>query len=82
MEIGRNQILLTISEDKKEVTVECGAFYLPKTYSLCPKKTVENIGNAIKAYDRDTGLSEIAEEWKPGKCAYENKNMQGCSDCN
>ena len=51
MELKKNQILITISEDKKKLTVECGAFFHPITFDACPNKTIQNIGNAIKTYD-------------------------------
>ena len=41
-----NQILLEISEDKKKVTVSCGAFYHPLTFDTCPAKLTENLSNS------------------------------------
>lgn len=80
MNLKNNQILLTISEDKKLLTVECGAFGYPMTFSCCPNKTIVNIGNAIKAYDQHTGLSRYIDEWKPDGCFYNGNGS--CNDCN
>jgi len=78
--LKNNQILITISADKKKITIECGAFNHPMTFSSCPNKTISNIGNAIKAYDEMTGLSNHIAEWQPAGCAYEGTG--DCFDCN
>lgn len=70
-----NQILLEISENKKEVTVSCGAFWQPITYSACPARVTENLGNAIDTYVKQTGLNNITQ-WTNEKCG------QLCRDCN
>lgn len=80
MKLQKNQILVTISEDKKLLTVECGAISYPVDFSCCPKNTIENIGNAIKAFDKRTGLSECISEWKPSGCFYDGNGS--CNDCN
>lgn len=80
MGLKKNQILITISEDKKNLTVECGAFFHPMTFDSCPNKTIQNIGNAIKAYDEKTGLSQCVTEWTPDGCGYEGSGT--CIDCN
>ena len=80
MKLEKNQILITISEDKKLLTVECGAINRSIEFSNCPKKTIENIGNVVKAYDEHTGLSSCISEWKPNGCLYEGSGT--CNDCN
>jgi len=79
-ELKSNQILITISEDKKQITVECGAFNHPLTFDSCPDKTIYNIGNAITAYDEKTGLSKNIPEWKSAGCRYNGTG--NCMDCN
>lgn len=73
-----NQILLEISEDKKKVTVSCGAFWHPITYDACPAKVTKNLGNALNAYINATALDDILE-WTSEKCGYEGGT---CIDCN
>lgn len=80
MKLEKNQILITISEDKKLLTVECGAFNHPIDFSNCPKETIGNIGNAVKSYDERTGLSSCISEWKPSGCFYDGNGT--CNDCN
>ena len=54
-----NQILLEISEDKKKVTVSCGAFYNPLTFDTCPAKTSHNVTIKISRwYDDGSALLE------------------------
>ena len=50
------------------------------TFDSCPNKTIQNIGNAIKAYDEKTGLSQCVTEWTPDGCGYEGSGT--CIDCN
>lgn len=69
-----NQILLEISEDKKKVTVSCGAFYYPLTFDACPAKVTENLSNLLNAYIEKTGLANIPD-WKSEKCG------EKCIDC-
>lgn len=80
MELKKNQILITISEDKKNLTVECVAFSHPMKFDSYPNKIIQNIGNAIKAYDEETGLSQCITEWTPDGCGYEGSDT--CTDCN
>lgn len=78
-ELKRNQILIEISEDKKNVTVTAGCFFnQPMTFDGCPSKVVENLGNALKAYDKHTGLSSVPE-WSNERCGHEGGK---CKDCN
>lgn len=76
--LERNQILLEISEDKKKVTVSCGAFWHPITFDTCPAKVTNNLGNTINSYIEQTGLENIPE-WTSEKCGYEGGT---CRDCN
>lgn len=79
MGLNDNQILITISENKKELTIETGSLG-SITFDSCPNKIIENIGNAIKAYDERTGLSSFIPEWTPDGCGYEKSG--NCLDCN
>lgn len=73
-----NQILLEISEDKKKVTVSCGAFYYPLTFDACPTKLTENLSNSLNAYIEQTGLANVPN-WRSEECGY----MGGeCIECN
>ena len=54
--LEKNQILISISEDKRKITIEAGAVPQEITYDACPAKTLENIQNAIDAFSKSTGL--------------------------
>jgi len=73
-----NQILLEISEDKKKVTISCGAFYHPLTFDNCPAKITKNLSNALNTYIEKTGLDKVPN-WKSEKCGYLGGK---CIDCN
>lgn len=80
MQLEKNQILITLSEDKKILTVECGAIDYPINFSACPDKPIKNIGKAIIGYDERVGLSKYHPEWIPSGCMY--KGTGTCDDCN
>lgn len=73
-----NQILLEISEDKKKVTVSCGAFYHPLTFDTCPAKLTENLSNSLNTYIERTGLANVPN-WESEECGY---IVGECIDCN
>ena len=77
--LKRNQILLTISEDKKLLTVE-NSFGDRITVSNCPNKTLENIGNAVKALENKYHFTEYNTEWKSSGCGHDGTG--DCIDCN
>lgn len=73
-----NQILLEISEDKKKVTVSCGAFYHPISFDVCPSEITESLSNALDTYIEQTGLANFSN-WESEKCGY---RAGKCIDCN
>ena len=74
----KNQILLEISKDKKNITITLGDFQ-SMSFECCPMKPTKNIQKAIEAYLEKTGLENL-EEWENSKCYY--KDGIGCSECN
>lgn len=76
--LEKNQILISISEDKRKITIEAGAVPQEITYDACPAKVLENIGNVITAFSGDTGLY-YHPEWENEKCGYLGGK---CRDCN
>ncbi len=74
-ELKPNQILLEISEDKKTVTVSCGAFCYPLTFGTCPANVTKNLSNSLNSYIEETELAKVPN-WKSEKCG------EKCISCN
>lgn len=75
MELGKNQILLTLSEDKRVLKVESGASAISIDFDSCPNHPVDSIERAIEAFANVTRLN-VSKEWSPDGCGYE-----GSGDC-
>lgn len=77
--LQNNQILITISKDKKKLTVETGLGH-SITVDSCPNRTIDNIENAIKALDEKYEFTKSMPEWQPKGCGYLGTGK--CIDCN
>lgn len=71
--MNSNEILITISEDKKKITVS--TVYREMTFDACPNNVLENIPNAIKSYVEKTGLDGIPQFSNIDNCS------QNCNHC-
>lgn len=81
-DLGRNQMLITLSEDGKKTTVEIGGLH-EVTYSSCPDKPYEQLQNSINDYVKSFGLDGNRpgyEAWSSKGCWY--KDTGNCNDCN
>lgn len=76
--LANNEILISISEDKRKITIKSGAVPQEITYDACPAKVLEELANAISAYSRDTGLYYYPE-WENERCGYHGGK---CKECN
>ena len=77
MDLDKNQILITFSKDKEELTIQCGT--LPaRTYDVSPNNIISCIGRSIKAYDEYFGLTRYEPEWAPNRyCCDEIEHCNG-----
>jgi hypothetical protein len=74
-----NQILITISDDKKTITVS--TVYKDMTFSSCPNSVLENLPNAMQSYVEHTGLNTI-KQFSNEECYYKGGEIGSCNDCN
>lgn len=77
--LKRNQLLVTISEDKKSITVE-NSFGDKVIVASCPNKPLDNIGNAVQVLEKKYQFTEYNTEWKSAGCGYDATGT--CIDCN
>ena len=75
--LDKNQILITISEDKQKITIAAGGSCVREiSFESCPTKSpLETITNAIESFMKLTGLEEYPE-WKKEECCG---NCLGCN---
>lgn len=78
MSLGKNQILLTLSDDKKVLKVESGASSISIDFDSCPNHPVESIEKAIDEFVKVTKLV-VYKEWSPDVCSYEGSGE--CKRC-
>lgn len=72
----KNQILITISEDKQKITIAAGGDCAREmSFQTCPTKPLEGVGNAINSFMKLTGLGDCPEWRKEERCG----NCLGCN---
>ena len=61
--LANNEILISISEDKRKITIKSGAVPQEITYDACPAKVLEELANAIQSVkDLDTVKEQTYQE--------------------